>query len=108
MKLVSSYLFFETLATKLRVDIIDSLKRGPKSVADICNLVDEDQSKVSHSLKRLKDCHFLSMNQNGKQRIYSLNQETIAPLLKIVDKHVRKHCSAFCKNEELKGVACRK
>jgi DNA-binding transcriptional ArsR family regulator len=108
MKTTSDYLFFETLATKLRVDIIDSLKSGPKSVAEICDFVEEDQSKVSHSLKRLKDCHFLNVDQNGKKRIYSLNQDTIVPLLKLVEKHVHKYCIAFCKNEELKGVACKK
>jgi len=106
MKQRSNYVFFETLSTKLRVDIIDSLTDGPKSVAEICETVREDQSKVSHSLKKLKDCHFLNVSQDGKKRIYSLNQDTIVPLLKQVEKHVSKYCSAFCKNRELKGVAC--
>jgi DNA-binding transcriptional ArsR family regulator len=107
MKSGSNYIFFETLSTKLRVDIIDSLRNGPKSVAEICSIVNEDQSKVSHSLKKLKDCHFLNVSQDGKKRIYSLNQDTIVPLLKLVEKHVNKYCSAFCNNREMKGVACK-
>ncbi len=95
MKL-NSNLFFETLATKLRLDIINFLRKGPKSVSEICKELKQDQSKVSHSLSRLRNCHFINVENKGKERVYSLNKGTIIPLLKLVDKHVTKHCKAFC------------
>jgi len=60
--------------------------------------INEEQSKVSHNLKKLTDCNFLDVKQEGKKRIYSLNKETIIPLLNLVKKHVQKYCCEECKN----------
>ncbi len=92
----ASNLFFETLSTKLRWKILEALKDKPKNVNEICNLLKEDQSKVSHNLKKLKDCHFIEVKKQGKERVYSLNKETILPLLQLVEKHVKKCCFKAC------------
>lgn len=76
--------------------IIESLLRGSKSVNEICRDMKEEQSKVSHNLKRLMDCNFIDVERKGKKRIYSLNQETVIPILKLVDKHVAKYCDKEC------------
>jgi DNA-binding transcriptional ArsR family regulator len=76
--------------------IIDSLKKGAKSVNQICKDINEEQSKVSHNLKKLTDCHFLDVERSGKKRIYSLNKDTIMPLLNMVSNHVKKHCCEVC------------
>jgi len=99
MKNNSFNLFFETLATKLRVDILAALRDKPKTVTEICEIVKQDQSKVSHNLKRLRDCKFITAKRKGKNVIYSLNEETIVPLLKLVEKHVKKCCCSFCGKE---------
>ena len=88
--------FFENFSNKTRIKIIESLLNDPKSVTEICNNISEEQSKVSHNLKRLTDCNFVDVKQQGKQRIYSLNKDTIIPILEIVDKHVHKHCEGEC------------
>lgn len=67
------------------------------SVSEICSALHEEQSKISHNLKCLKDCHFLDVEQKGKKRIYSLNKDTIMPLMNLVDKHVKKYCCQECK-----------
>ena len=72
------------------------------SVNEICEALKEEQSKISHNLKKLSDCHFLDVEQKGKQRIYSLNKETIVPLMKLVSKHVAKYCCTECKRREIK------
>jgi hypothetical protein len=36
------------------------------------------------------------MKKKGKQRIYSLNQETMMPLMKLVENHVKKYCCGSC------------
>ena len=96
MKCSSYYMFFDTISNKTRMAIIESLLKGDKSVNEICDDVGEEQSKVSHSLKRLMDCNFLDVKREGKKRIYSLNQETVVPILRLVDKHVSKFCDKSC------------
>ena len=71
------------------------------SVSEICTKLNQEQSKISHNLKCLADCHFLNVKKQGKQRIYSLNKKTIVPLIKLVKKHVTKYC---CKECKIKGV----
>ena len=89
-------MFFDTISNKTRMAIIESLLKEDKSVNEICEDVKEEQSKISHSLKRLMECNFLEVKRDGKKRIYSLNQETVVPILKLVDKHVAKFCTGEC------------
>ncbi len=96
MKCSSYESFFENFSNKTRINIIESLLKGPKSVTALCQDINEEQSKVSHNLKKLSDCNFLEVKQEGKLRIYSLNKETIIPLLDLVEKHVNKHCCKEC------------
>jgi len=96
MNCPSYNLFFETISNKTRLKIIESLIKGEKSVNEICKAVNEEQSKVSHNLKKLADCNFLDVKSEGKQRIYSLNKDTITPILKLVEKHVSMHCKGGC------------
>lgn len=95
MKCKAYNVFFETISNKTRLAIVECLIETSKSVTEICSCLDEEQSKISHSLKKLADCNFIDVKQEGKKRIYSLNKETIVPLMKLVDKHVH----TFCKNE---------
>ncbi|MBW2983919.1 metalloregulator ArsR/SmtB family transcription factor [Candidatus Woesearchaeota archaeon] len=96
MKCKSYNLFFETISNKTRLKILELLQSKPMSVTEICKKLSEEQSKVSHNLKKLADCHFLEVEQKGKQRIYSLNKDTIVPLMNLVSKHVEKYCTKPC------------
>ena len=57
----------------------------------------EEQSKISHNLAKLAMCSVLIVKQQGKKRIYSLNKDTVIPMLKLVEKHVEKYCDMRCK-----------
>ena len=96
MKCKSYNLFFETISNKTRLSIIELLQKKPMSVTEICEKLGEEQSKISHNLKKLTDCHFLDVEQKGKQRIYSLNKDTMVPLMNLVTKHVEKYCDKSC------------
>ncbi len=89
-------LFFYTLANDTRLEIIRVLKSGSKNVGEITEALGCDQSTISHNLKRLETCRFVTVKQKGKFREYSLNKETIGPLLKLIDKHVNKFCKNLC------------
>lgn len=65
---------------------------GSQNVSEILEGTRLEQTLVSHNLKRLLDCHFVEVKQNGKERVYSLNRKTIKPLLKLMDKHVNTYC----------------
>lgn len=92
MKCKAYDLFFETVSHKLRLDIVELLKNESLSVSGIVKKLGEEQSKVSHNLKKLKDCHFVESRRQGKSMVYSLNKNTILPLLNLVEDHVKKHC----------------
>lgn len=92
-------LFFETIGNKTRLKILELLYEKPMSVSDICKELNEEQSKISHNLKKLNECHFIDVKQIGKKRIYSLNKKTMIPLMKLVDKHVRCYCKEECKRK---------
>ena len=96
MKCPSYSLFFETISPRIRVRILELLKNKPMSVSEIASALNEEQSKVSHNLKRLIECHLLDVKREGKKRIYTLNKETMLPLMKLVEKHVKKFCCKEC------------
>jgi len=92
--------FFMNFANRGRFDIIMALREKPMSVSDIVKKVGGEQSGVSHNLKKLSCCHILNVRKDGKQRIYSLNNETVTPMLRIVESHVKRNCvMGRCGNE---------
>lgn len=92
--------FFTTLGNENRLKIIHFLQnQGSKNVSGIVEGTELEQTLVSHNLKRLLNCHFVEVEQNGKERVYSLNKATIRPLLALMDKHVNSYC-VNCKDDD--------
>lgn len=85
-------MFFNNLSNPLRIDIIKCLKEKEKSVSEMANELNVEQSKLSHALINLKFCRIVESKKRGKQRIYSLNKKTIVPILKIIDEHANTYC----------------
>jgi len=80
------------------MEILELLTGGPMNVGEICKTLDHEQSRVSHNLKCLADCGFLTVEREGKSRVYSLNKESMKPLLKLIDLHIKKNreCLVEC------------
>jgi DNA-binding transcriptional ArsR family regulator len=89
-------IFFSNLANPLKIGIILSLREKSKNVTEIIKDLRVEQSKVSHALKSLKECNIVEMKQKGKERIYSLNKDTIVPIFKLIDKHASTYCKGKC------------
>ncbi len=85
-------IFLETLANRRRIKIVEALMNGPKHVSEIVKRTKFEQSNVSHNLKRLEKCGFVKAKRNGKNRVYSLNNRTIKPLMILIKNHVSKYC----------------
>ncbi len=92
MKCLSYKKFFEVFANDTRMRIIEALSEKDMCVTDIAEEVKEEQSKISHALKVLLKCNFVTKMQDGKKRVYSLNEKTIRPLLRNVEAHVKTYC----------------
>lgn len=88
-------IFFETLGNKTRWDIVHLLQKDSYRATEISEKLGYEQSLVSHHLRRLEICGFVSFKQNGNERIYKLNKETVGPLLSLMDKHINKFCK-YC------------
>jgi DNA-binding transcriptional ArsR family regulator len=88
--------FFEVMSNKVRLSIIESLLTSDKCVSEICADINQEQSKVSHNLKILHDCYIVGQSIDGKKRVYSLNKETILPIIKLVNQHVKSNCKEGC------------
>ncbi len=85
-------LFFQALANPTRMQILHLLRdKGSKSVSQICEQLGLEQTQVSHNLKCLTFCGLVAPVREGKSRIYSINDETVGPLLRIVDGHLTKY-----------------
>jgi DNA-binding transcriptional ArsR family regulator len=90
------HIFFSTLSNPLRIDIVSSLRKSPKTVGEISEELNVEQSKVSHALNPLKCCKVVEVKQEGKNRVYSLNKKTIVPILELIDKHAKTFCNGNC------------
>jgi predicted transcriptional regulator len=96
------HVFFGNLANPLKIDIITQLKNKECSVLELADRLNVEQSKLSHALCSMRICSIVGVKQNGKKRIYSLNKETIIPILNIIDKHEDKFCNECKAKSRLK------
>jgi DNA-binding transcriptional ArsR family regulator len=88
--------FFRTLCNETRLGIILFLKKGSKNVSQIVKELKMEQSRVSHNLQCLEKNGFVEVKKEGKQRIYSLNKDTIEPILRDAKRHIEKYKNKEC------------
>ena len=86
------HLFFSTLSTPSRLGILEVLRESPKNVSQLVYILNQEQSMISHNLKSLARCGFVLVERKGRERVYSLNRETMEPMFKLIDKHMNKYC----------------
>ena len=92
-------LFFGTLFSESRLKIINTLRKGRKNVSEIVSdLKSNDRTIISHDLARLKLHGFVKSEIKGKYRYYELNNETITPLMNLIEKHMSEYCIHILRN----------
>ena len=62
------------------------------NVTDLADAVGQEHSMVSHNLRTLERCNLISSERNGKEKIYSVNKETVEGIFKVVENHAENHC----------------
>lgn len=97
--------FFGTLSNQVRLDIIELLVKNKQlNVSAITSKLTYDQTSISHSLKRLEECGFVTVTPNGKERFYALNHATIEPLFQLMNTHMDTYCKHVVKKKEKSQV----
>ena len=75
------------------------MRKGRKNVSEIVSdLKSNDRTIISHDLARLKLHGFVKAEIKGKYRYYELNNETITPLMDLIEKHMSKYCIHILRN----------
>lgn len=85
--------FFGTLANQNRLDIISLLLKGPVNAKKICEKLGFNQPTASKNLQRLERCGFVFVRHKGNECIYTLNKDTIEPIIKLMNAHTKNYCS---------------
>lgn len=73
---------FKALGDGSRLKIVYILSQSPLCVCDIADVLDMTQSLVSHHLRTLRDLKLVKFKREGRQVIYSLDDEHVLRLLK--------------------------
>ena len=84
-------LLFNALSNEYRVGIVNLLRTGPKNVGEISDALKIEQTMASHNLKCLAFCGLVTSQRLGKTVEYTLNRETVEPILRLADKHISKY-----------------
>ncbi len=86
------YRFFTNLANPTRLAALEQLMEKPMSVNDLATALGQEQSMISHNLKPLLQCNIISIEKQGKKHIYTVNQETLLPIIGAIQNHAEKFC----------------
>lgn len=69
--------FFKVLGDTTRIKILKALSFSDMCVADIAALLGMTQSAISHQLRVLKQAHLVKFRREGKNIIYSLDDDHV-------------------------------
>ncbi|MBO5479052.1 MAG: helix-turn-helix transcriptional regulator [Clostridia bacterium] len=73
---------FKLFADNTRLRIICSILNTELCVCDLCELLDLNQSTVSHQLQILRNAKLVKYRREGKQIYYSLQDEHIEQIIR--------------------------
>lgn len=89
MKNVTS-LFFEAFSNKNRFEILMQLRNKELCAGELQQKLKIEQTNLSHDLKCLLNCRFISVRKDGRKRIYEINNET-KELVDEVANHIKNY-----------------
>lgn len=80
---------FKLFADETRLHIICCLLKEELCVCDLCELLEMNQSTVSHQLQLLRGSKLVKYRREGKQIFYSLQDEHVENMIQIALDHIR-------------------
>ena len=82
---------FSAFSDVTRVRIMKALMDGEICVGDLAQSLDMTQSAVSHQLKILKQSRLVKGRREGKQILYSLDDDHVFLILAAGVQHIKEH-----------------
>ena len=79
---------FKALGDPTRLKIIHSLLKEELCVCDIADLLEMNQSAISHQLRVLRDLRLVKYRRDGKSAIYSLDDDHVLGLFNQGLEHI--------------------
>ena len=79
---------FKAFGDPTRVEILSVLAEGGCCVSTIVEKVEISQSAVSHQLRILKQMHLVKARREGKNMLYSLDDDHVHTILQTGLEHV--------------------
>lgn len=80
---------FNAVAEPRRREIVDLLSRGERPVNDLVDALGISQPQVSKHLRVLREVGLVDAREQGRQRLYRLNGETLKPIHDWVKRYER-------------------
>lgn len=80
---------FKIFGDKTRIRILFLLHANELCVCDIAQLLDMNQSAISHQLRLLKQAKLIKSRRDGKQMYYSLDDSHVRTILRMGMEHVQ-------------------
>lgn len=81
--------YFKILSDYNRLSILFLLKERKRSVTEIVQSLNLEQSAVSHQLKILRDSRLVKAQRQGKSMIYELDDDHVFTILQQIISHVQ-------------------
>lgn len=79
---------FKMFSDSTRIKILYDLFDGEKSVSEICEDIEMNQSAVSHQLKLLKSSKLVTSKREGKSMMYSLADNHVKTIIAMGIEHI--------------------
>ncbi|MCI9015611.1 MAG: winged helix-turn-helix transcriptional regulator [Clostridia bacterium] len=80
---------FKIFADNTRLRIIYGILNTELCVCDLCELLNLNQSTVSHQLQLLRNAKLVKYRREGKQIFYSLKDEHIEKIINLSLEHIQ-------------------
>jgi len=79
---------FKMFGDSTRIKILYDLTASEKSVTEICEDLEMNQSAISHQLKLLKTAKLIGCRREGKQMIYFLADDHVKTIIAMGKEHI--------------------
>ena len=79
---------FKIFGDSTRIKILFALFHGDKNVTEICEMLEMNQSAVSHQLKILRTSKLISSRRDGKAVIYGRADDHVKTIIAMGKEHI--------------------
>lgn len=80
---------FKTFGDSTRIRILWALSEGEMCVCDLAQLLNMEQSAISHQLRVLRQARLVKFRREGKSAIYALDDDHVQQILQMGLSHIQ-------------------